>query len=71
MSKNGAENVLFEEGYAVARMSKKMKEENAFFLNERGRMAYYDKCRKCERDCKQSFRILDLYCPHVARKRGR
>lgn len=55
----------------MARMSKKDKEENAFFLNDRGRFQYNEQCRKCEKDCKQSFRVLEIYCPFYARKRGR
>ena len=47
---------------------KKFKEEWAFFLNEYGRLAYAEKCKLCELDCKQSFRAVVLYCPHYLYK---
>ena len=34
-------------------MPKYLKEEWAFFLDERGRKKYNELCRKCERSCKQ------------------
>ena len=40
----------------MPRMPKYLKEEWAFFLDERGRKKYNELCRKCERSCKQSFR---------------
>ena len=40
----------------MPRMPKYLKEEWAFFLDERGRKKYNEPCRKCERSCKQSFR---------------
>ena len=48
----------------MPRMSKYLKEEWAFFLDERGRMKYNELCRKCERSCKQSFRAIVIQCPH-------
>ena len=42
----------------MPRMSKKEKEEWNFFLNDRGRISYNELCRKCDRDCKQSFRAV-------------
>ena len=36
-----------------------MKEEWAFFLDERGRKKYNELCRKCERSCKQSLENLE------------
>ena len=42
----------------MPRMSKKRKEEWAFFLNERNRITYNPLCRKCRRTCKQSFRAM-------------
>lgn len=51
-------------GRSLPRMSKKRKQELAFFLNERGRIAHNDTCRKCVRDCKQSFKPVIVYC-HV------
>ena len=42
----------------MPRMPKYLKEEWAFFLDERGRKKYNELCRKCERSCKQSFRAV-------------
>ena len=42
----------------MPRMSKKRKEEWAFFLNDRGRITYNALCRRCVHDCKQSFRAM-------------
>ena len=66
----------------MPRMSKKRKEEWAFFLNDRGRIAYnalcrsgriaYNAlCRKCVYNCKQSFRAAVIVCPHYHSKRSR
>lgn len=53
----------------MPRMSKKDKQEWAFFLNDKGRITYAEQCRKCERDCKQSFRATILLCPEYSSKR--
>lgn len=53
----------------MPRMSKKDKEENSFFLNDRGRISYNELCRKCDRDCKQSFRAVIISCPEYNSKR--
>ena len=50
----------------MPRMPKYLKEEWAFFLDERGRKKYNELCRKCERSCKQSFRATVIHCPHYA-----
>lgn len=47
----------------MPRMSKKRKLELSFFLNDRGRVAYNDLCRKCQHECKQSFRAVVIDCP--------
>ena len=60
-----------EGGMSVPRMSKKRKQELAFFLNERGRVAHNDTCRKCVGDCKQSFRTVIVCCPCYESKRSR
>ena len=39
----------------MPRMSKKRKLELSFFLNDRGRVAYNDLCRKCQHKCKAEF----------------
>ena len=57
-------------GPIMPRMSKKRKEEWAFFLNDRGRIARNAICRKCVRNCKQSFRALVIVCPHYHSKRS-
>ena len=54
----------------MPRMSKQRKEEWAFFLNERNRITYNEKCRNCTQDCKQSFRAEIVYCPKYRSKRG-
>lgn len=53
----------------MPRMSKRQKEELAFFLNEKGRKTYNELCRRCVRDCKQSFRAMVVQCPKYRSKR--
>ena len=55
----------------MPRMSKKRKLELSFFLNDRGRVAYNDLCRKCQHKCKQSFRAVVIDCPHYLSKRAK
>lgn len=55
----------------MPRMSKKKKEEWAFFLNDRGRITCNALCRRCVHDCKQSFRAMVIVCPHYHSKRSR
>ena len=55
----------------MPRMSKKRKVELSFFLNDRGRVAYNDLCRKCQHECKQSFRAVVIDCPHYLSKRAK
>lgn len=55
----------------MPRMSKKRKEEWAFFLNDRNRITYNDLCRKCRRSCKQSFRAQVIDCPSFLSKRAK
>lgn len=43
--------------------SKAWKTEWAFFLGENGRRQYNPICRRCVRDCKQSFRADLIVCP--------
>lgn len=54
----------------MPRMSKKRKEEWAFFLNARNRITYNKLCTRCTRDCKQSFRAIVVECPKYESKRG-
>lgn len=55
----------------MPRMSKKLKKELAFFLNERGRRSYNELCRKCQYACKQSFRATVIECPRYLSKRAK
>lgn len=55
----------------MPRMSKKLKKELAFFLNERGRRSYNELCRNCQYDCKQSFRVVIVACPRYLSKRSK
>lgn len=54
----------------MPRMSKKRKEEWAFFLNEHNRITYNVLCRKCVHNCKQSFRAIVIECPRYCSKRS-
>lgn len=47
----------------MPRMSKKRKLELSFFLNDRGRVTYNELCRKCQHECRQSFRAVVIDCP--------
>ena len=61
--RNGKEEIM-------PRMSKRQKEEWAFFLNEKGRRAYNELCRRCVRECKQSFRATVIQCLKHRSKRA-
>ena len=54
----------------MPRMSKGMKEEMAYFINDKGRITHNDQCRKCVCDCKQSYRAVIVYCPKYKSKRA-
>ena len=57
--------------YILPRLSKREKEEWAFFIDEKtGRRTYNDKCRKCIHECKQSFRAVIVNCPNYKSKRS-
>ncbi|XBX05507.1 hypothetical protein QMP26_34620 [Enterocloster clostridioformis] len=55
----------------MPRMSKKLKKELAFFLNDRERRSYNELCRKCRHECKQSFRATVIDCPRYLSKRAK
>ena len=55
----------------MPRMSKKRKQEWAFFLNDRNRITYNELCRKCVHECKQSYRTLVIECPRYCSKRAK
>lgn len=54
----------------MPRMSKKMKQEWAFFIGANGRRQYNELCRHCRHDCKQSFRAIVVECPNYESKRA-
>lgn len=54
----------------MPRMSKRQKQEWAFFLDDRGRKSYNVLCRRCIHSCKQSFRAMVIECPHYCSKRA-
>ena len=53
----------------MPRMSKQKKKEWDFYLNENGRISYNELCRKCDHECKQSFRAVIISCPEYSSKR--
>ena len=53
----------------MPRLSKKYKQEWQFFLDDRNRMKYNELCKKCERECKQSFRAIIIDCPYERKNR--
>ena len=55
----------------MPRMSKKRKLELSFFLNDRGRVTYNELCRKCQHECRQSFRAVVIDCPRYLSKRAK
>ena len=54
----------------MPRMSKAMKKEMVFFINDKGRITHNDLCRKCIHDCKQSFRAMVICCNKYVSKRA-
>ena len=38
----------------------------AFFLDGNGELSYCELCSGCDRECKQSFRVIGIYCPYQA-----
>ena len=60
-----------QEVITIPRLSKKAKREWSLFLDPRtGRRSYNELCRRCTRDCKQSFRSIVVACPHYESKRS-
>ena len=53
----------------MPRLSKKYKQEWQFFLDDRNRMKYNELCKKCESECKQSFRAIIIDCPFERKNR--
>ena len=58
-------------GGTMPRMSKKRRLEWSFFLNDRSRITYNELCRKCQHECKQSFRAVVVDCPKYLSKRSK
>jgi len=52
-------------------MSKKMKEEWALFIGSNGRRQYNELCRRCQKECKQSYRVTVERCPGYISKRAK
>ena len=55
----------------MPRLGKKAKREWAFFIGPNGRRTYNQLCRRCVRDCKQSFRAVVVECRKYQSKRGK
>jgi hypothetical protein len=53
----------------MPRLSKRDKEEWAFFIGSDGRRRYNEKCLACVHDCKQSFRAK-VFCKKYQSKRS-
>jgi hypothetical protein len=45
-------------------MTEWQKREWAFFLDESMELAYCEICQGCDKECKQSFRVVGIYCPY-------
>lgn len=50
----------------MAKLSKKFKQENSFFLKgkNRQRIEYNEKCKNCQCECKQSYKAKTIFCPY-------
>ena len=55
----------------MPKRSNEWKREWSFFLNEYGRREYNDQCRRCVRDCKQSYRADLVQCRNFLSKRSK
>lgn len=53
----------------MPRMSKRKRHELSFFLDEKNRIKYNEFCLKCQKTCKQSFRVFVVQCPLFLRKK--
>ena len=53
-----------ERSFTMPRLSKKAKQEWDFFINPKtGRRTYNSLCRKCKSKCKQSHKVIVVFCP--------
>ena len=56
----------------MPRLSKTEKRYWSFFIDpQTHRRKYYALCRRCKKECKQSFRIISLSCPFYVSKRSK
>ena len=56
----------------MPRMSKRAKQEWGMFINPKtGRKNYNELCRKCLRECKQSYRAIVITCRRFTPNWGR
>jgi hypothetical protein len=53
----------------MPKLSKKARQEWSIFIGKNGRRQYNTLCRKCRRDCKQSYQAIVLQCPKYESKR--
>ena len=57
--------------FTMPRLSKKAKQEWKFFITPNtGRRTYNKLCGKCYSDCKQSYRVIIVYCRKFKAKRS-
>ena len=52
-----------KEGDTMPRRGKKYTEEMAFFINDKNRIEYHSLCKSCVKECKQSYKVLEIKCP--------
>jgi hypothetical protein len=52
----------------MPRRGKKYTEEMAFFINDKNRIEYHSLCKSCVKECKQSYRVLEIKCPIYSKK---
>ena len=45
-------------------MTDQNKAVRSFFLDDSLKHSYLRTCLDCDRSCKQSFRVIDIYCPY-------
>lgn len=53
----------------MPRMRKHRKQALAFFLTDKGRVAYNRLCLRCTHDCKQSHRAVIIECQRFEKRR--
>jgi len=54
----------------MPKLSQKARQEWSLYIGANGRRQYNTLCRKCRRDCKQSFRVIVCQCPAYESKRN-